>query len=418
MKIHLRQDLFKVIFLLVFCFSGLLSIISIISGQFNYRNGITVSLLILPLVLLGGLKLDKVTLWHVVLSVVILLSGLVNKSTFQQTLFFLRNVIFSYLIYNLVQLCVRQENIRQILKWCVLVALVQLPIILIQKAIYPYLPTAVHQRIYSIDIGAGSFDINNDAGMTFFLVLIIIFLLFDNERNYFIKKKWLILPWLTLTIFIAEAEMLKLIVLMVWGIYLLVRFRSKQIFYGLLILIILVGTLASIGVFNKPIESMLKTIKGSLSVSEGATEKFLSGSYARGAAINYYLTRGISLLGDGPSKYLDIYTREKFVGNNGHLLAFYSEVGLLGWLSSVAIFFVASFPKRSKNNRVYWSNLLTFISLMLITITSFVMDNTAILLIFNIMSMIYLVPENTKPMQQQSVSEERLPGIDAMGISE
>jgi len=389
MKIPLRQSLFKLIFLLVFCFSGLLSIFSIISRQFNYRNGITVSLLILPLVLLYGFKLDRVTLWHVVLSVVILLSGLVNQSTIQQIIFFLRNVIFSYLIYNLVQLCVNQQNIRQIIKWCVMVALVQLPMILIQKAIYPLLPTAVHQRIYAIDIGTGSFDITNDAGMTFFLVLIIIFLLFDNKRNYFIQRKWLILPWLTLTIFIAEAELLKLVALMVWGIYFLVKFRVKKVFYSLLILIILIGTMAAFGVFNKPIESMLKTIQGSLSVSENATEKFLSGSYARGAALNYYLTRGISLLGDGPSKYLDIYTREKFVGNNGHLLAFYSEVGLLGWLSSVAIFFVASFPKRSKNNRVYWSNLLTFISLMLITITSFVMDNTAVLLIFYIMARNY-----------------------------
>lgn len=406
------------IFLLVFCLSGLLSMLSIITGQFSYRNGITISLITLPLVLLYGLKLDKVTLWHVVLSVVILLSGLVNQSTIQQTIFFLRNVIFSYLIYNLVQLCVNQENIRQIIKWCVLVALVQLPIVLFQKAVYPFLPDSLHQRIAFIDIGTGSFDINNDPGMTFFLVLIIIFLLFDHKRNYFIKKKWLILPWLTLTIFIAEAELLKLVVLMVWVIYILAKFRVKTVFYSLLILIILLGTMTAFGVFNKPIESLQKTIQGSLSVSENATERFLSGSYARGAAINYYLTRGISLLGDGPSKYIDVFTRQKFVGNNGHLLAFYSEVGLLGWLSSVIIFFVISFPKRRKRDHIYWSTLLRFISLMLLTITSFVMDNTAILLIFNIMSMIYLVPENTKPMQQQSVSEERLPGIDAMGISE
>lgn len=392
-KIQPRQVLFGFIFLLVFCFSGLLSITSIITGWFAYRNGITVSLLAIPIALLFGIKFNKVTIAFIVLAGVIILSGFYNQSTPQQVLVFLRNVIFSFLIYNLVQVCIRTDNIKQVIKWCVIIAVIQLPIVLFQQAIYPQLPGAVHSRIVATDIGTGTFDINGDAAMAFFLVLMIIFLLFDSKRNYFIQGKWLVLPWLTLTIFIAQAELLKLIVLFVWGVFFLVRFKSKKLFYILLIMVIIIGGMAAFGVFDATIARMTRRVEGSLDTSKEATEKFLAGEYSRGAAINYYLHRGILLLGDGPSKYYEAQTRQKLVGNNGHLLTFYSEVGLLGWMGSVLIFFLIAFSNKQKKHQISWSQLLNFGSLMLITITSFVMDNTALMLIYCIMAMTSMIPE-------------------------
>lgn len=393
MKIHLRQDLFRIIFFLVFCFSGLLSMLSIITGQFSYRNGITVSLLTLPIILLYGLKINKVTFAFIGLTIVIILSGLYNQSTPQQVILFLRNVIFSFLIYNSVQVCVQSGNIKKIIKWCVIIAVIQLPIVLFQQAIYPQLPAPVHARIAAIDIGAGTFDINGDAAMTFFLVLIIIFLLFNPKQNYFIRNKWLILPWLTLTIFIAQAELLKLVVLSVWAVYFLVKFRSKKLFYALLVMVVVIGSLAAFGLFDQTIENLTRRVIGSLDTSQEATERFLAGDYSRGAAIGYYLNRGILLLGDGPSKYYEVQTRQKLVGNYGHLLTFYSEVGLLGLLGSVLIFFLIAFP--IKNNRIYFSMnaFLNFVALMLITLTTFLMDSTAVIMAFCIMSMVHLIPE-------------------------
>jgi hypothetical protein len=379
----------------------MLSIISIISGQFNYRNGITVSLLAIPIVLLFGLKLDKVTLAFIALTIVIILSGLYNQSTPQQVILFLRYVIFSFLIYNTVQVCVRPENIKQIIKWCVLIAVIQLPIVLFQQAIFPQLPASVHARISAIDIGSGTFDINGDAAMAFFLVLMIIFLLFNPKQNYFIRNKWLILPWLTLTIFVANADLLKLVVLLVWAVFFLVKFRSKKVFNILLITTIIVGALAAFGLFDETIERLSSAIRGSLKTSQSATDKFLSGSYARGAALKYYLTRGVRLLGDGPSKYYDPQTREKLVGNTGHFFMFYSEIGLLGWLCSVVIFILVAFPLKASKNRVSWSRLLNFTSIMLITLTSYVMDNTAVMLIYCIMAMTHLIPEKSNFQNSQ-----------------
>lgn len=393
--IRLKQKtaFFLIVFFLVFCFSGLLSIISIISGKFNYRNGITVSLLAILFILFFGLKINKVTFAFIGLTVVIILSGLYNQSTLQQVILFLRNVIFSFLIYNSVQVCVQPENIKQIIKWCVFIAVIQLPIVLFQKAIYPQLPASVHARIAAIDIGTGTFDINGDAAMAFFLVLIIIFLLFNQKRTYFIRNKWLILPWLTITILIAQAELLKLIVLSVWAIYFLLKYRSRKVFYALLVIVIVFGSLAAFGLFDDTFEALSRRVQGSLNTSQEATERFLAGDYSRGAAISYYLNRGILLLGDGPSKYYEVQTRQKLVGNYGHLLTFYSEVGLLGWLSSVIIFFLIAFP--IKNNRIYFSMnaFINFIALMLITLTTFLMDNTAVIMAFCIMSMVHLIPK-------------------------
>lgn len=405
MKIQIRQGLFRLIFLLDFCFSGLISIISIISGQFSYRNGITVSLLALPIALLVGLKLNKVTIAFIALTLIIILSGLYNQSTPQQVIYFLRNVIFSFLIYNLVQLCVRTENIKQVIRWCVLVAVIQLPIVLFEQAIYPQLPTSVHARISATDIGSGTFDMKADSTMAFFLVLMIIFLLFDPKRNYLIKGKWLILPWLTLTIFVAQADLLKLVVLFVWAVFFLVSFRTKKVFYILLITVVVIGSLAAFGLFNQTIERLSERVRGSLDTSQQATERFLAGSYARGAALNYYLSRGINLLGDGPSRYYEAKTRQKLVGNMGHIFIFYSEVGLLGWMCSMVIFIMVALPLKMSKNRISWSRLLNFTSLVLITLTSSVMDNTYIMLIYCIMAMTHLIPE--KSNFQNSLKEIR-----------
>jgi hypothetical protein len=241
-KRGLGQKLFLLLFFTVFCFSGALSLISIATGWFSFRTGITASAISIITLFLLGIKIDKIHFAFIALSIIIIISGLYNQSSLSQILNFFRNVIFSFLIYSVVKLSVTHENIKQVMLWCVRVAIIQLPFLLIQKSIYPYLPSAVHARIVATDIGSGSFDVNGDAAMTFFLVMMIIFLLFDTRRNYFIKHKWLISIWLTLTIFIAEAMLLKLIVVAVWFVFFLTKLRYKNVF-GLFIIGLFLGLL-------------------------------------------------------------------------------------------------------------------------------------------------------------------------------
>lgn len=395
-NIHLKQaisqKLFLLIFSLVFCFSGILSLVSITSGWFTYRTGITASIFSIVILLLLGIKIDRVTFAFLALTVITILSGMYNGTSIQNIIFFLRNVVFSFLTYNAVQLCITDKNITRIMLWCVRVAIIQLPIVLFQKAIYPQLPTSVHANIASLDIGSGTFDINGDAAMGLFLVLMIIYLLFAPRHNYFIKYKWLISFWLTITIFIAEAELLKLIVAGVFLIFFLLKLRYQKVFRLFVVGLIFMAILATSGVVEKQIQDLAGTISGSLSTSQMATERFLEGEYARGAALYYYISRGIRLLGDGPSRYYDVQSRSRLIGNTGHLFSFYSEVGLLGWLCSVMIFFLIAFPIKNSKVQVSLSSLLNFLALMSITLTTFLMDNIAVLLIFFIMSMTHLIP--------------------------
>ncbi len=392
-RLKLKTSAFSLVFLLVFCFSGLLSIMAILNGQpLGFRIGIVVSILALPIVFLCGLRIDRVTFAILGLTVVVILSGLYNNSSLKEVFYFLRNIIYTYLIYNLVSFSVTKHNIKRIIRWCMVIAMIQLPVVLIQKSIYPQLPLSVRTRISAIDIGTGTFNINADYAMTFFLVLMIIFLLFDSKRNFFIHKKWIILAWLTLTIFVAESELVKIIVLLVWAVFFVLKLRYKKYILVFLLLTIVLGTMAIFGVFNETIEGLSERITTSLDTSPAAMERFLSGSYSRGAALKYYLSKGLFLLGDGPSKYLDIQSRTKQIGNNGHFFVFYSEVGQLGWLCSVAIFFLIAFPMWQGKIYFSWGNLLNFSSLMFVSLTGSIMTNFAVLLVYCIMSMTYLLP--------------------------
>lgn len=326
MKNKLVQHLFMVTFLLVFCFNGLLSIIAIVNGQpLGFRIGIAVSILALPVVFLYGLRIDKVTFAFLGLIVVVILSGLYNHSSPQKVFYFLRYAIYTYLVYNLVFYSVTTHNIKQIIQWCVAIAMIQLPVVLIQKSIYPQLPLSVRTRIFAIDIGTGTFNVNADYAMTFFLVLVIIFLLFDSKRNYFIHKKWIILLWLTLTIFVAEAELVKIIVILVWAVFFVLKLRYQKYVVVFLLLAIVLGTMAIFGVFNETIHVLSERVTTSLDTSPAAMERFLSGNYARGAALKYWINFSDKVIGNG-FKFRDYFGS---IGRNiTHPLSIYENTSL------------------------------------------------------------------------------------------
>jgi len=179
---------------------------------------------------------------------------------------------------------------------------------------------------FDFDFDFGTFNFKGDASMAFLLALIVIFLLFDKKRNHIVRHKWPVSLWLTLTILIANAELVKLIILLVWGVYLLRHLSPKTIIYTVGGLATVVIVLASLGVFDEIWSDFTYSLVNNARIDfrEGELETFLSGNYARGAAIAYYINRGVLWLGDGPSKYYNVFTRERMVGNTGHIFTFYS----------------------------------------------------------------------------------------------
>ncbi len=385
-----KKTVFVLVFALVFLLSGLITL----TGVIQYSMGL-VSFLIIPLLFLFRIKITRVILAYVLLAAVILLSGLINQSTPLETLLFMRTLIFSFLIYALVELYLRTWNVTRVLRFCVLIGVIQLPIIFIQRFLYGQLPPRILVNVDQIDFDFGTFNFKGDYAMAFFISLIVAYLLFVDEKSFIIrgKKKWVILAWLTITVLVANAEIVKLIIGFVWLVYLVVRLNSRRAFFVIGALTIVVGILIVAGFSDEIWNDLNTTMRTNTTVDLDRHENFIQGNYSRGAAFRYYLANGPNFLGDGPSKYYNALTSTYSRGNHGHTLTFYAEVGLLGWLSSLLILYLFAFHKgawignkRSGRIQIPWFSIVIFISILMLSITNHVMNDIGIMMVYLIVA--------------------------------
>ena len=383
---HPKKTIFFIIYFLAFIFSGFLTVINVIP----YRMGL-VSFCVIPLLFLYGLRLNRVVLSYGILVVIITFSAIYNNSSLVQLFTFLRILIFSFLIYYLVEVYINQENIINILKLSIGIAIIQLPIVLFQQLFYTSLPARFTQNVAKIDFDFGTFNAN-DAPLSIFLTLLVIFILFDKKRNYFIRHKWPIALWLTLTVLIVNAELVKIIIVMVWGIYIIRYLNFKVLISTLILFVVIVASLATMGMFNEIWSDFRYSVSTNLSTDPLNQEAFLSGNYGRGAAVAYYLNNKIKWLGDGPSKYYNAFTKTRAIGNTGHIFTFYSEIGIFGWLMSMLIFFFIAIPGRKWILMVSWIGILSFFALFLLSFTTQIMNDISIFLIFCIINKSFLIP--------------------------
>ncbi len=380
--INPKQIVFYTVFFFVFCFSGVI----IMSGMIPYRMGF-VSFLVIPLIILYGFKITRVVIVYALLTGIIFLSGIINGSSFLEILLFMRILIFSFLIFVLVEMYVNSKNIARIMRLCVVIALIQLPVVIIQKMLYTRLPARLIAQVSSIDFGFGTFNFKADAQMAFFVTLVIAFLLFVDRKNQIVRRKWLVLLWLTLTVIIMNAEIVKIIVFTVWAFYLIRFLNIKTIVYVTILLIVAFVGLYFAGIFDDLVNNFARSIALNSPFNEAKREAFLAGDYGRGAAVGYYLTSDVLVFGDGPSKYYDVLSSTYSRGNMGHAFTIYSEIGLIGWILSMVIFYLFAFQKGSwrrnlANGRIMipWFSILIFICLIILSFTTHVMNDISVML--------------------------------------
>lgn len=386
LRVRPKRVVFAVLFLSLFGFGIIISVVS----NFTYRAAL-LSLLVLPLFLFYRIRVDKVLLAYGLLVVIILLSGFLNKSSIINILLFMRVPVFSYLIYYLVTITLTPSFAKKVIKASVLIAMIQLPIILIQWQLYDSLPIRLRGPAGLVDFGSGTFTYKTDYAMVFFLTMLIIFLLFEEKRNQFIKNRFFKAMWLSGTVMIANSQIMKVALLLIWFVFFIKDLSIKKYLLIGIGLVILGGALIfmeSKGIITENITTFVNRL-----TSTGSVETYLEGGYSRTAALKYLVTEGFSWLGAGPTAFSDPLTRTLYRGNTGHSFTFFSEIGLLGWFTSILIIFLITFPINSGKIKISWSRILVFASIFILSFTANVMNDIAVFLIFCIISSLQNIPE-------------------------
>lgn len=398
----LKKTIFYAVFLLVFCFGFLLTVLS----RFSFRLAL-VSLLAIPLLFFYGLKPTRVLVAYGILAVIVIASGMYNNSSLINILLFLRILVFSYLIYYLTNVSIASEWIVPLIKACVWVAVIQLPVILLQWQLYASLPLRWRGSAALVDFGSGTFNYKTDYAMAFFLTLMIIFLLLDKKRNYIIKYRLIITFWLTLTVLVSNSQLMKIAVLLVWLAYFVINFRFQKLLVvggGAFVVGLSVMYFSSNNLVTEDVTRFLYNINNS---STEDVNTYLSGGYSRTAAIKYFASEdGFTWLGAGPTAFSDPFTRTLLRGNTGHFFTFFSEIGFLGWFASLVVLFLISFPTKNNKMQVSWMNLLIFTAILLLSFTAQVMNDIAVFFIYCIMLRINLIPMREEYSTAQTIEEK------------
>jgi hypothetical protein len=148
--------------------------------------------------------------------------------------------------------------------------------------------------------------------------------------------------------------------------------------------------LSNTRIFQERKEELTKALVQATFQDSGDLDAFKSGEYNRTAAVLYYINQPIKWFGDGPGKYFDVKTRERELGNTGHVFTIYSEAGLIGLLLSYLIIYYMTRVCRNK----LIANLY-FVTILILSFTSNVLGDAGIVLGFNIFLFILSKPDDT-----------------------
>lgn len=203
-KISITKSVFWIVFALLFCIGGFMAFIGIPFRPFM------VSGFALILFLFRNIKLNRILFLYSLFFFEIVISGFFNNSSLIQIVLFLRNLMISYPIYFLASSYLNSDQSakrKQMIKWCSLLGLLQLPIVVFQKVFYDNLMKVSQVEISYLDIGSGSFFVKNDSAMSIFLLGLIIYYLFNHTDDKFRNIKVFVY---VLAIFFAGSKIMQL----------------------------------------------------------------------------------------------------------------------------------------------------------------------------------------------------------------
>lgn len=351
------------------------------------NTAIFLLIFIIPILFLHGLKIDRYIISLLLFSLYIFGIGIYKAANPSAIYIYLKYVIYPLLTYYIVKSTVSLTNYKKVLKVCLIVGIVQLPIVIAQFLFYESLIRFSVIPIVHKDFMTGTFWIQSDPCLSYFALSMIIYLLVFKPFSF--RLVLIIIFGFAAIIIVSNSTILKIAMLFVLIVFINIYFGKKRTYGNK-------KTLLSMGCFNFAIITgilfILFTDSGSAiiqavgdtyrsQISSGTIERFYAGSYSRLGAIKDILFSPIKLLGDGLTKYFDHDSLIYYRGVHGHLFLYYNELGLLGLILSYYVIW-ANFRAYSKG--IDACGLLIFSGFLLLTLVMRPLEQISILLTFNL----------------------------------
>lgn len=368
-------------FAFAFLLSGIFSLVEFIP----YQLGL-VSALSIPLIAVTGIKLDRVTWGFLLIVLAVFSSALVNQSSPLDLALFMRIPIFSFVAFRLAQLGVVRVKVRRVASALFIVGLIQPIVLLGQRLTAEFLDRSGNLITWPYDAFYGTFNLKSDAPMSIFLLLLVIYLLFDGRSTLVGTRRFAAAFIFSLGVLMGNAELSKLVLVVLWGGFLFRNLNSKMMLVACIGLVLVSIVLAqSVGL--EPLGSVWHAIRWNIDTRDMAD--FMTGGYARGTAIGFYLSQPIQWVGAGPGAFFDPISGSYSRGVQGQLLTFYGEVGAITLLLSYWILYLIQ-RQGQDLRRITLPQFLSFIVVLVHTVTIPVMNDLSVMFAYSIFGALYL----------------------------
>ena len=378
-RFSLTNAIFFSYILLVFLLSGFLEMLS--GGIYRQSHAI---ILVVILSFFYKPRFNMASILALFLSGQIVLSGVIGYSSGEDIVLFLRGPIFVLLTYHAINGWLRNHTQDVEKLWVILfgIGVLQLPIIILQTVFWQQMTAYIPGGVSNVDVGFGTFPVKADYSMTFFLGMLVFVLLFGGVKLANQKWRYFLLVWYTLTVLVANSQVMQLALILLWIVYILFHLRPQFILFSLVGIAVL-----SIAIFVlRQNEWMPLSLSATFSALQDQIQGNVNtGGFSRGATFYELFSTQIDWIGKGPGYYYSVLNRQ-VVGLDiqGHLLTYYAEIGMIGLLISYALLWSIAKPVYINKRSIYLnvSASTTFLVIVILSSTSYVLNQLPILSIY------------------------------------
>lgn len=338
---------FYLTFLTIFLFGGFLQFFLGISN-----TGMTLLLILLMLfnyllyaVFMNKIVLNKVIIFYLFYVSLIFISGVINETSLFKILLYtlFPSLPLSIYLFFFVNTKTNFISRQSIVKLFLYIALIQLPVLLIQRFGYDFLIgfNRSGQQVASFDFLFGTFFLKSDHSLGFFLILVISAILLNiNNLRRTLPNPMFIVIYLSVTIVIAESNISKALLAIVWFLLLFFLFyrkiRNSKYFIPILTTVSIVLAVAAYSARDLPF--VIRKMGGSIE-SHFSPERSYRFYEQKTAKREHIVVAAATMmqpkyLGEGPYSYFDITT-----GKFAHTIHFsqliwtYFDLGIFGVIS-------------------------------------------------------------------------------------
>ena len=347
---RLYKATFYLIISLVFVFGGLLQFIFGVSNTV-LAYGIVATMFLfyfIYVILTKKIVLNNIVGFSLLYIGLVFLSALINRTDIISTIVYcifplLPLGVFLFSFINFKEGIIVPKKVFRIFFY---IALLQLPLLLIQKNFYSFLIRFNNsgQNIIELDFSFGSFFIKSDHSLGIFLLIIIALILFKrNELKSIVKLPKLTILYLSLTLFLTESNISKLFLVILILSFVVIPIYKK--YRGTLVFKLSVFTLATIvaigGYSIREKQFIQDKLGGKFEKQfsiESANKFYEDGTAKRFQIIIVAATQlNTKWIGDGPYSYFDIRAGKfKKTRHFTQLIWTYYDLGLIGLIVVLA----------------------------------------------------------------------------------